>query len=220
MHTDDFTDTSPQVVDLRLQDLNDAARAGILTEQQGRALWHWLGQAGAQRHSTPRAAQPASPASGPKFGFVNVLYYFGGMVAISAMGSFMTLGFQSMGVGGLLAISLAYLFACLKVADNFKARGLAVPAGILATLAVVLVPLAVWSVQSLLGLWPPGGQWQFFGLPRLYQLALDHAGICHPGRWCGDAVALPAALHGDADCGHRLVPEHGCGQRTHAERWL
>lgn len=66
-----------------------------------------------------------------------------------------------MGHAGLLAIGLAYGFACLKVADYFKARSLLVPAGILATLAVVLVPLVVWCVQNLLGLWPPGGEVRF-----------------------------------------------------------
>jgi hypothetical protein len=90
-----------------------------------------------------------------------VLYYFGGMVAIGAMSLFMTLGFERLGAGGLLAIALAYLFACLKVADHFKSRELGVPAGILATLAAVLIPLVVWCVQSLLGLWPPGGSDSF-----------------------------------------------------------
>lgn len=157
MQIDDFTDTSLHVIDLRLQDIKDAAREGIISEQQGQALWQWLSHGGAQHRGTPREFKPmAAPASGPKFDFVNVLYYFGGMVAIGAMTLFMTLGFQSMGAGGLLAISAAYFVACLKVADNFKSRGLMVPAGILATLAVVLVPLMVWCVQKLLGMWPPG----------------------------------------------------------------
>jgi hypothetical protein len=96
-----------------------------------------------------------------KFGFVNVLYYFGGMVAIGAMSLFMTIGFESMGAAGLLAIGLGYIVACLKVADYFKGRAMYVPAGILATLAVVLVPMVVWSAQSLAGLWPPGGSGTF-----------------------------------------------------------
>ena len=121
------TNTAPpasQQINLRFQDLTDAEQDGLITKTQALALW--------QRWS----ATPAHDA-GPKFGLVNVLYYFGGMVAIGAMSLFMTLGFQSMGAGGLLAIALAYLFACLKVADHFKVRGLPVPAGLLATLAVV-----------------------------------------------------------------------------------
>ena len=142
-------------VSVRLQDLQEAAQHGTISDTQALALWVQL--CGKQNnHARPSEVLTAAPA-GPGFGFVNVLYYFGGMVAIGAMTLFMTLGFEAMGAGGLLAIGLAYGYACLKVADHFKAKGLTVPAGILATLAVCLVPLVVWCVQSLLGLWPPGG---------------------------------------------------------------
>lgn len=162
----DFQPTAPQSgIALREQDVLDAAQAGIITPAQAHALWaRWQGRV--DRVSGAQAAAPASVlgapiAHGPRFGFVNVLYYFGGLVAISAMSLFMTLGFQAMGVWGLLAISLAYAFACLKVADHFKAKALPVPAGLLATLAVVLVPLVLWCVQNLLGLWPEGGSRAF-----------------------------------------------------------
>lgn len=144
--------TYPSIV-LRHSDMGAAARDGLITPKQAEALWdRWSNQDQAAVETMPAALH-----TGPRFGFVNVLYYFGGMVAIGAMTLFMTLGFQAMGAAGLLAISLAYGFACLKVADHFKARSLPVPAGILATLAVCLVPLVVWCVQSLLGQWPPGG---------------------------------------------------------------
>jgi hypothetical protein len=81
----------------------------------------------------------------------------------------MTLGWQKFGDWGLLAIALAYLGACLLVADNLKGRGLATPAGILATLAVCLVPLATFALQSGLGLWPPGGPGNY----RAYHELID-----------------------------------------------
>jgi hypothetical protein len=156
MHIPDSHDSNDRSVSLSRADLEDAARDGVLTQAQAQALWQrWSVHASAGA-AGPNAAVPAS-AAGPVFGLTHVLYYFGGMVAIGAMSLFMTLGFERLGAGGLLAIGLVYFFACLKVADHFKARALAVPAGILATLAVVLVPLVVWCVQSLLGLWPPGG---------------------------------------------------------------
>jgi hypothetical protein len=141
------------LLSLTLRDLQAAAVDGVITNMQASQLWARLGGS-SMVHAT-------SPTPAPRFGFVNVLYYFGGLVAISAMGLFMTLGFESMGAAGLLAIGLAYMVACLKVADHFKSRTLPVPAGILATLAVVLVPLVVWSAQSLMGLWPPGGSGTF-----------------------------------------------------------
>jgi hypothetical protein len=150
-------DTANQIA-LSRADMRSAAQAGLITSAQADALWQrWSALATAGIH--PASVTP--PAPGPSYSFTNVLYYFGGMVAIGAMSLFMTLGFERLGAGGLLAISVAYLLACLRVVDHFQARHLKVPAGILATLAVVLVPLAVWCVQSLLGLWPPGGSESF-----------------------------------------------------------
>ncbi|RFO97762.1 DUF2157 domain-containing protein [Rhodoferax lacus] len=158
------TPSAQEQVNLRWQDLQDAASDGLVTTTQAQALWQrWSAeqQLRAATQGTLPSASATPWATGPAFGFTNVLYYFGGLVAIGAMSLFMTLGFERLGAGGLLAIALAYLIACLKVADHFKVRGLVVPAGILATLAVVLVPLIVWCVQNLLGLWPPGGDSRF-----------------------------------------------------------
>ncbi len=151
----DSSQNGTTAVPVRLQDLQDAVAAGAISQAQAHTLWARFCATGSP--SLPVQHGGALPRSGPGFGFVNVLYYFGGMVAIGAMTLFMTLGFQAMGAAGLLAIGLAYALACLKVADHFKAKGLTVPAGILATLAVCLVPLVVWCVQSLMGLWPSGG---------------------------------------------------------------
>ncbi len=140
--------------------LQEAAQRGVLSSSQADLLWRWWAhgeEPGVADQGADAARAAGAVAPGPRFGFVNVLYYFGGLVAIGAASLFMTLGFQAMGPAGLLAIALAYGVACLKVADHFLARQLVVPAGILATLAVVLVPLALWCIQSLLGWWPEGG---------------------------------------------------------------
>ena len=146
----------PRSVVIQQSDVQEAAHEGLITASQAQALWsRWqnLESPAAEFGSLSSAGHPAA-ATGPQFGLVNVLYYFGGMVAIGAMSLFMTLGFQMMGAGGLLLISSAYFYACLKVADHCVAQSLPVPAGILATLAICLVPLAVWCLQSVLGLWP------------------------------------------------------------------
>lgn len=153
MPHDDLPDGPPQTLTVQQADLSAAVQDGVITDSQAQALWsRW-------RAHAPVAASPArrGPAAGPGFSFTNTLYYFGGMVAIGAMTLFMTLGWASFGAWGLLLISAAYLVACLKVADHLAGRQLPVPAGILATLAVCLVPLVVWCAQQLLGLWPPGG---------------------------------------------------------------
>lgn len=178
MDNDDFADTDTGDVQdatdvevaLTLRDLQEAALDNVITDLQASKLWQRF--APRARFAIPgkhhlsgapdfQDTQTEPLAPGPQFGFVNVLYYFGGLLAIGAMTLFMTLGFQALGAGGLLAIGVAYLIACLKVADYFKARALNVPAGILATLAIILVPLVVWCFQSLLGLWPLGASHRF-----------------------------------------------------------
>lgn len=161
----DFVDTTVTRIPIGEADLQEAARSGVISPQQATALWRlWVqGDSPALLAGLAPAASGTDQAlaGGPRFGFVNVLYYFGGMVAIGAMSLFMTLGFQALGVTGLLLIGLAYAFGALKVADHFKAKALPVPAGLLATLAVVLVPLILWCLQSLAGAWPEGGSRHF-----------------------------------------------------------
>ena len=137
-------------VSITQTDLKIAVQDGIITTTQARELWRrWSSNAASS------AASPASTAAPPSagFSFTNTLYYFGGMVAIGAMSLFMTLGWSAFGSWGLLLISAAYLLGCLKVADYLKARRFMIPAGILATLAIVLVPLIVWCAQHAMGLW-------------------------------------------------------------------
>ncbi|MCZ8252172.1 MAG: DUF2157 domain-containing protein [Hylemonella sp.] len=150
-------------ITLTAAELSAAARDGLITNTQAKLLWaRWTQQ---EQLQSPAPADLA----GPRFGFTNVLYYFGGLVAIGAMTLFMTLGWSQFGDWGLLAIALGYLVGALLVADHLKGRGLRTPAGLLATLAVCLVPLAVWALQSGLGLWPPGGPSSY----RAYHTQID-----------------------------------------------
>lgn len=148
----------PVVVQVGQRDLLLAVQDGVITRQQAQALWaRWEKQSTA----APQAAQPDAPAgvyaSAPHFSLTNTLYYFGGLVAIGAMTLFMQLSWDAFGARGLMLLSAAYLLACLKVADHLTSRHLPIPAGILATLAVVLTPLVVWCFQHGMGWWPPGG---------------------------------------------------------------
>lgn len=147
-----MTETVPNQIILSRQDLTEAADEGIVTHAQAQALWSRLAAGPGPQLEVAGRQRP-----GPRFNFTHVLYYFGGLLAISAMSTFMTLAFSTMGDAGLLLISVAYALGCLKVADYFKTRALSVPAGILATLAVVMIPVAVWALQRLLGFWPDGG---------------------------------------------------------------
>ena len=138
-----MTDT----IHLHRADLDRAAAQGLLPAPCVGPLW---------QHLLATAAAPR-PVAGPRFNLTNLLYYFGGLLAIGAATLFMTEGWQRLGPGGLLGFSLLYLTGCVWGSTQLDARGLAVPAGIVATLGICLVPLATFALQHLLGLWPEGG---------------------------------------------------------------
>ena len=120
--------------------LDAASTKGLLRADQAQPLWDFL------------AAQAGDT---PSFRPAHILYYLGGMIAIGAMTLFMTLGWERFGGLGLLIVSLAYAAIALALAETLMRRPrMAIPAGILATLAVVMVPLAVYAGQHLIGLWP------------------------------------------------------------------
>ena len=118
--------------------LAQAVRAGILDEPQAARLLEFF----AQDHEQPR------------FSLVHVLYYLGGMIAIGAMSLFMTLGWNSLGGWGGFVTTLCYFVLFIALTHWFLERKhLAIPAGIMATLAVVMVPLAIFWAQTALGYW-------------------------------------------------------------------
>jgi hypothetical protein len=128
---------------LTRQSLDDAATRGLLQPGQTQALWDFLAQ---HDQDTPRF-KPA-----------HILYYLGGLIAIGAMTLFMNLGWERFRGGGLVVIACAYAACALVLTEYLLHRKrLAIPAGITAVLAVVLVPLAVYGAQHMLGYWPEDG---------------------------------------------------------------
>jgi hypothetical protein len=76
------------------------------------------------------------------------------MIAIGAMSLFMTLGWNALGGWGGFFTAVCYCVLALARTHWFiERKHLAIPAGIMATLAVVMVPLAVFGAQMALGSW-------------------------------------------------------------------
>jgi len=129
-------------------DLEGAVDAGIVTSAQADQLAAFLGAQAATRDAPLPAHERA------RFSFVHVLYYLGGMIAIGAMSLFMTISWTSYGPWSGVLFSVAYGVLFIALTHHFYERkGLAVPAGIMATLAVVMVPLAIFCLQYALGYW-------------------------------------------------------------------
>ncbi len=150
-------------VQLDWNDIEAAVRRGAINPSEAHALWAEWAAPGNPRRVHRKAAEslPKPATQAARFTFSHVLYYFGGLLTIGAMSLFMTLAWAALGAWGSAVLAAGYLFAAWRVAVHLKDKDLPIPAGILATLAVCLVPLVVWSVQVGLGWWPEGGSSQF-----------------------------------------------------------
>lgn len=119
--------------------LDEAVGQDILSSEQAHKLFEFLA---------------SHKGVGPSFDITHVLYYLGGMIAIGAMTLFMTLGWEQFGGWGIVTIGVVYIAMALGLSGYFKARSLAIPAGICATLAVAVTPLVIYGLQVGLGVWP------------------------------------------------------------------
>ncbi len=93
----------------------------------------------------------------PGFNFATVASYFGAMIVISAMGWFMTLGWEEFGGWGIFAIASLYAFGFVMAGRwLWRREGMRVPGGLLFTMAVCMTPLIVYGLEKGTGLWVEG----------------------------------------------------------------
>lgn len=161
--------------------LDTAVERGIIERQQASAL---------------AALVQAELEEPPRFTFVQVLYYFGGLIAIAAMSLFMTRGWEAYGGWGLSSIALVYAGMGLWLAERFRRRGHEVPAGVCATFVVTLAPLIVYGVQQAMGGWPESvGLHRYAEGHRLYmELAAVAAGAVLLYRYRYPFLVMPMAV--------------------------
>jgi len=134
---------------MKRTELEPAVQAGLITAAQADGLAAFYAGRGEPAPAPPPRAESASG----RFTFVHVLYYLGGMIAIGAMTLFMTLGWTAGGPWMGFFISVCYGALFLGLTHWCMGKELRVPAGIMATLAVVMVPLAIFCAQMALGYW-------------------------------------------------------------------
>jgi len=122
------------------KDLEDATQENIITKDQAEKLWlFWL----------------KKTDNTPTFILSHVMYYFGGLLAISAVTLFVTVAWDNMkGFPLLFIVSMLFLIST-ALTKSFLQKNLTLPAGIMATFTLALVPLAVYNLQVGLGFNPP-----------------------------------------------------------------
>ena len=104
-----------------------------------------------------QAAVAEATSQAPRYDVVNLLWYAGALIVLTAMGMFSTTAFGLWGDKALLATAIVYsvLFA-LAGAYLWRKRELHTPGGLLIACAVGMTPLAIFALQSMFGVNPTG----------------------------------------------------------------
>lgn len=129
---------------------------GVLTEAQLNAV------------CAEGAGAPAKPtaAEAPKgFNAVSVLYYAGALMILSAFGWFMGSQWEALGPSGIFAVSGLYALLFALIGRYLLREGFPVAGGLLITCCVGMTPLATYSLEAWLGIWPlnhPGSYQDYY----------------------------------------------------------
>lgn len=169
-------------------DLAKATAKLGLTDTQARELWMHLDSS-------------ASTHDKPAFTAANVIYYVGALIVIGAMGWFMTKAWEDLGGLGIFSIATIYIVAfVLGGSFLWRKSALKIPAGLLLTISVCMVPLATYGLERWTGYWPesdPGGYTNFHPYINsswlIMELATIVAGIVAVRLWRFPFLTAPIA---------------------------
>lgn len=124
-----------------------AAKVGI-SNHQAEELWTTL-------HG--KAAQDVSKLNLPR-----VLYYFGALIVIIAMGWFIGITWEHFGGGGILCVTVTYIMLFLITGNIlWRKKVFKIPGGLFITVAICLIPLAIYGFQKWTGWWITGDPGQY-----------------------------------------------------------
>jgi hypothetical protein len=121
-------------------DLEAAAARGAMSPLDVEPLWQHL-----SAEQTARTNSTSNTAGDSRFGMADLAWYGGGTLVTIALGFFMAQAAALYGSGSIFGLALLYIAGFSFLGARLDNQGVKTPAGILYTVAVLLVPLAVAS---------------------------------------------------------------------------
>lgn len=121
------------------KDLQAATQAGLIKKDQADKLW---------------AFWQVQQKDVVRFRFTHLLYYLGGLIAISAVTLYVTNAWDKVKGFPLLILAIFLFIFGLSLTHYFLNKKLRIPAGIMSAFSLAIVPLIVYNIQFLLGFEP------------------------------------------------------------------
>lgn len=146
--------------------LDAAVDNGLLAADQSQTLWDFLLE---------------QQGTAIQFNLSNVALYAGALIVISAMGWYLTRAWVTMSGVGFMATAVLYASVFLVAGIIlWRKPGGHVPGGLLITLAVCMVPMGVYGLEIVTGLWPqapPNFYRDFFSRAKACWLIMELATV-------------------------------------------
>lgn len=150
------SDPSNNELSLKSSDIYLAAEQGVLPREDAERLVQWGFE---QRfNQSLGVAEPAPVERRKGLNLVTVAYYFGAMLMISACAWFLGDKWAELGSPGVLITVVVYAGTAAGLGWWLREKGFIIGGGLLITVAVCLVPLLIYTIEDIMGVWPRQSQ--------------------------------------------------------------
>ena len=141
-------------MDFNESDLLRAQKEGIISGEIFDRLLEYLKSSADNKPALHNSDSSIVNNTLSKFNIENFLYYFGAFIIISTMGWYLGNIWESFGHAGLLAVSIIYFIIFVITGNVLWNKNKKTPGGLLYVCAVSVIPLIVWTFESLVGIMP------------------------------------------------------------------
>ncbi len=131
---------------------------GLLMPEQARAIRRFVegGEVALAERGRRPLAPPESREERSGLNLVTIAYYFGSVLILLAYTFFVGLAWEDLEVGSQAAIALGTIGGLWAIGGTLRRFGYAIAGSLLIFAGTGIVPLGVYTLQKLVGLWPDG----------------------------------------------------------------
>jgi hypothetical protein len=137
-------------------DVEQWVEKGLVTPDQARAIRQYVEASG----SVAEQAQ-VGPEQRAGLNLVSIAYYFGGFMILFAYTIFMGLQWESLGYAGQSTVSLCTILALWAIGYWLRRAGFVRAGNLLVFAGTGIVPLLVYTLERLTGIWPPESRYSY-----------------------------------------------------------